>query len=122
MLKVLRTVGDETQAAVICGRLLEAGIPCMQRPEGRTQYTLGTCSVLVEDHDYTRAGQVLAEDYGGFDEEELARLSDQAARHARESIPRLARADDGVRGQRHWLRRFFAARRRQRTPRDPFGG
>jgi hypothetical protein len=94
----------------------------MQRSERLPEYGHGACSVLVEDHDYTRARKILTEDDGGFDEEELAQLSEQAAQRARAAAKRpgqVAASTPQAKEPRHWLRRLFASRR-TRTPENPF--
>lgn len=122
-MKILATVSNELEASLITGRLQEAGIHSMQRSEQLPQYTIGPHSILVEDHDYIRAREILAQDEGGFDEGELARLSEQAAEDARARAERSAQAaastpETGK--SRHWLRRILL-RRHQYTPENPFG-
>jgi Putative prokaryotic signal transducing protein len=112
-LKILTTVSNDLEASLITGRLQEAGIHSIQRSEQLPQYTIGPYSVLVEDDDYTRAREILAQDEGGFDENELARLSDQAAEDARARAERSAQAAASTpeTGKpRHWLRRILRVR------------
>jgi len=63
----------------------------------------------------------LAEDDGGFDEQELARLSEQAARRARESRPPAPgiqpSGEPPASGPRRGLRSLLG----RGTRRDPFG-
>lgn len=119
-MKILATVGNELEASLITGRLQEAGIHSIQRSEQLPQYTIGPYSILVEDQDYTRAREILAQDEGGFDEDELARLSDQAAEDARAHAERSAHpaaSTPETAKPRHWLRRILGNRqRREQTP------
>ncbi len=55
----------------------------MQRSERIPEYGIGGCSILVEEHDLARTRQILIEADGAFNQEELARLSLQAAQRAR---------------------------------------
>ena len=82
MLRPLTTASNEMEAEVIVGRLAEAGIHCMQSGGVLRPSVGGGCSVYVEEADRDRAREVLKADEGGFDEEELARLSDEAGREA----------------------------------------
>jgi hypothetical protein len=77
-LKILTTLSNDLEASLITGHLQKAGIHSMQRSEQLPQYTIGPHSILVEDDEYARARYILAQDEGGFDEDELARLSEQA--------------------------------------------
>jgi hypothetical protein len=116
-LKILTTVSNDLEASLITGRLQEAGIHSMQRSEQLPQYTIGPHSILVEDDDYTRAREILAEDEGGYDESELARLSEQAAQDAHASAERSAQATAPETAKpRHWLRRILRdPHRREQT-------
>jgi hypothetical protein len=75
------TATDEMQQAVIIGCLSDAGIHCMgggaQMPR---RGAAGPHDVYVRAADLERAREVLKEDEGGFDEDELARLSEEAGR------------------------------------------
>jgi hypothetical protein len=79
-LRFLTTASDDTEHALITGRLSEAGIDCM----GSRQMVRGgagaQCDVYVRAIDLERARAVLKEDEGGFDEAELARLSEEAGK------------------------------------------
>jgi hypothetical protein len=75
-LKIVTTVGSAPEAALVCGRLTEAGIRAVQR--GGQWSARGARDVNVEEHDLDRARAVLKADEGGFSEEELARLSEEA--------------------------------------------
>lgn len=84
MLKLLATTTDPVEATLLMSRLREAGVPCVRGPGGVVgRGTLRSSrDILVEEHHLPRAREVLAEDRGGFDEAELARLSEQAGRAA----------------------------------------
>jgi Putative prokaryotic signal transducing protein len=72
----------QMEADIIMGRLADAGIRCMHSP-GLGGYGRGmpqTLEVYVNANDLERARAVLKEDEGGFDEQELARLSEEAGR------------------------------------------
>jgi hypothetical protein len=75
-LKVVTTVGSATEATLVCGRLMEAGIRASHG--GGRWSAKGARDVYVEAHDLDRAHAVLKDDEGGFSEEELARLSEEA--------------------------------------------
>jgi hypothetical protein len=80
----LKIVASATsmEADIIMGRLTDAGIRCMPSP-GLGGYGRGmpqTRDVYVNAKDLERARAVLKEDEGGFDEEELARLSEEAGK------------------------------------------
>jgi hypothetical protein len=70
-LKILTTATDAMQETLMVGRLSEAGI----RLRGG-----GPRNVFVKAADLERARAVLKADEGGFDEDELARLSEEAGR------------------------------------------
>jgi hypothetical protein len=82
MLKIVTTVSNELEAEIVVGRLAEAGIHCMQSGGALRPGVGGGCSVYVEEADLDRAHEVLKADEGGFDEEELARLSAEAGQEA----------------------------------------
>jgi hypothetical protein len=89
MLKVLAAASDPVEQSLLLARLSDAGIPCM-RGAGGARGVLGSRrDILVEEEDLARAQEILKEDDEGFDEEELARLSEEAGRHAAEAIPSL---------------------------------
>jgi hypothetical protein len=80
-LEIVATATDAVQAALIMGRLAEAGIHCMRRGGGGFRGSLtNACTVCVTMKDLERARAVLKADEGGFDEDELARLSEEAGR------------------------------------------
>jgi hypothetical protein len=80
-LKIVASV-DQFEADIIMGRLSEAGIHCM-RSGGGAGFERGMSrfrDVYVNAKDLERARAVLKEDEGGFDEDELARLSEEAGK------------------------------------------
>jgi hypothetical protein len=80
-LKIVATANDEMQAELIMGRLSEAGIHCMG--SGGTGFQRGMTrsrDVYVNAKDLDRARAILKADEGGFDEDELARLSEEAGK------------------------------------------
>ena len=59
------------------------------RGAGGARATLGSGrDILVEEEDLAQAQEILKEDNEGFDEEELARLSEEAGRQA-EAVPQF---------------------------------
>jgi hypothetical protein len=89
MLKVLATASSPVEQSLLLARLSDAGISCM-RGAGGARVALGSGrDVLVEEEDLARAQEILKEDDEGFDEEELARLSEEAGRQTAEAIPPL---------------------------------
>jgi hypothetical protein len=73
---------SQMEADIVMGRLSDAGIRCMPSP-GLGGYGRGmpqTVGVYVNAKDLDRARAVLKEDEGGFDEQELARLSEEAGK------------------------------------------
>jgi hypothetical protein len=99
MLKIVTTAGSEPEASLVMGRLTEAGIHCMcsggsfGRGGVVDGLAAGGRSVYVEERDLARARAVLKAERGGFDEAELARLSEQAGEEAARSGPSSARSD-----------------------------
>jgi hypothetical protein len=79
-LQALTTAADEMQERLIVGRLAEAGIRSMLTGGGIKRGIAGPWTVYVQAADLERARSLLKEDEGGFDEEELARLSEEAGR------------------------------------------
>jgi hypothetical protein len=80
-LKIVATANDEMQAELIMGRLSEAGIHCMG--SGGAGFQRGMTrsrDVYVNAKDLDRARAILHADEGGFDEDELARLSEEAGK------------------------------------------
>jgi len=80
-LKIVATATDETQRALIMGRLTEAGIHCMggAAQRGWASPRAGR-DIYVRAADLERAREMLKADEGGFDEDELARLSEEAGK------------------------------------------
>jgi hypothetical protein len=84
MLKIATSVGSDMEAAMICGRLADAGIHSMQQSSGaggREWGVGGGCDVYVEEEDLDRAREVLND--AGVSEEELVReeeFRDQSGR------------------------------------------
>jgi len=89
MLTLLTTVRDRTEAALLVARLHDAGIPCMRGGgEGPRGISRSAREVYVDEASLPRAQEILEEDRGGFDEKELARLSEEAGqRWAHEDSP-----------------------------------
>jgi hypothetical protein len=79
-LKFLATATDDLQESLIAGRLAEAGIHCMSSHQLIRAGVGARCDVYVRATDLERARAVLKEDEGGFDEAELARLSEEAGK------------------------------------------
>jgi Putative prokaryotic signal transducing protein len=73
-LKIVATVNNDVEAAVVCGRLSEAGIRSMQRLSGRggPWNPAGARDVCVAEEDFDRANEVLKADEG-VSVEELTR-------------------------------------------------
>jgi Putative prokaryotic signal transducing protein len=86
VLKIVARTTTEMEASLIVGRLKEAGIPCMCRGGHRTTFAGGR-SILVEQADLDRARETLKANEGGFDEAELARLSEEAGHISAEQEP-----------------------------------
>ncbi|HEX5309378.1 MAG TPA: DUF2007 domain-containing protein [Solirubrobacteraceae bacterium] len=98
MLKVLTSASNPVEQSLLLARLSDAGIPCM-RGAGGARVALGSGrDILVKEEDLARAQEILKEDDEGFDEEELARLSEEAGRQVAEAIPPLPQsaAEDRV--------------------------
>ena len=82
-LKYLTTASDELQQSVIVGRLSEAGIRCMAGSSGGTGLRRGaggSRDVYVMAANLERARALLKADEAPFDEDELARLSEEAGK------------------------------------------
>jgi hypothetical protein len=79
-LRFLATASNDAEQALIAGRLSEAGVHCMSSRQMLRGGAGGTCDVYVRAVDLERARAVLKEDEGGFDEAELARLSEEAGK------------------------------------------
>jgi hypothetical protein len=78
--KVAATASNESEALLICSRLLEAGIHAIpQRTIGNVEFGWsGARSVLVAEADLDRARELLGADAEPVDIEELTRLSEEA--------------------------------------------
>jgi Putative prokaryotic signal transducing protein len=72
-LEIVTTVNNDLEAAVVCGRLSEADIHCIQQPSGRggAWNPAGARDVCVAAKDLDRAREVLKADE--ISEEELTR-------------------------------------------------
>jgi hypothetical protein len=79
-LKIVARASSAAEAVMVCGRLTEAGIRTMR---GAGRWGSGR-DVYVKEQDLERSREVLKADEGGFSEEELARLSDEAGGMAAE--------------------------------------
>jgi hypothetical protein len=79
-LKIVATATDEMHKALIIGRLAEAGIRCMSGAAERNWNTGRSRDIYVRAADLERAREVLKAGEGGFDEDELARLSEEAGK------------------------------------------
>jgi hypothetical protein len=80
-LKVVATVANEAEAELVRTRLADAGIQALaQRTIGGPQWgSSGSRYVYVDEADLDRATAVLAAQEEPFSEDELARLSEEAA-------------------------------------------
>ncbi len=90
MLKTVAGAPNESQADLIVARLAAAGITAVsQLSLGNPEFgAAGGRMIYVEELDLARARQVLAAEEAPFDEDELARLSEEAGRKTREDPPR----------------------------------
>ena len=82
MARYLITASSEFEASAIRGRLREAGIQALEQGEGafdERRAFAHSRDIYVDDHDLERAKTALR-DSEGFDEDELARLSEEAYR------------------------------------------
>jgi hypothetical protein len=138
MLALLTTAGGGTEVALLLARLRDADVPCMrggaEGPRGTTRRAL---EIYVDEDNLDRARAILEEDRGGFDEEELARLSDEAGRRwAQESTLAAAESasdastdtardvtEQSTPTKQHRLRHALQnlAGHEPDTPGDPFG-
>ena len=84
--RIIASAANQAEAELIRGRLLEGGIHSLARRSfGVVQMgDAGGRDVLVNEGDVERARALLKEDEGSFSDEELARLSEEAGREARE--------------------------------------
>ena len=94
----------------------------MHSPGGPQSRLSGARDILVED-DLGRAREVLSAGEGGFDEEELARLSEEAGRKAVRNEAGDAQTQPPSEKHRGLLKGFGGSQIESttRTPRYPFG-
>lgn len=87
-LKIVTTVSNETEAEMVSERLSEAGIRFSVRlaSGGIRLGAAAARDVYVEEQALDQAREVLSVDEG-FSDEELARLSDEAGKQARDETP-----------------------------------
>ncbi len=85
-LRRLTTVDNEPDAAILAGRLRDAGVHCVLRPplNALGWSAWAQRAIYVFEGELGRALAVLQEDRGSYDEQELARLSEQAGEKATE--------------------------------------
>jgi hypothetical protein len=136
MRTLLTTARGKTEAAMLVARLRDAGIPCMRGGvDGFRRTPRSACEIYVDEASLPRAQEILEEDWGDFDEEELARLSEEAGqRWAQEGPPAAQSTTDiaDVAGdappatrptKRHRVRDAIErlAHRETDKPSDPFG-
>jgi hypothetical protein len=88
-LKILTSVASEPEAEMVCDRLQAAGISAIsQRTIGGPGWGFsGARDVFVDEQDLERAHAVLSAEEGSFSDEELGRLSKEAARKGPSSKP-----------------------------------
>jgi hypothetical protein len=90
MLRVLTTASSPVEQSLLLARLSDAGIHCMGGTGGARAALGSGRDILVEEEDLARAKEILKEDDEGFDEGELARLSEEAGRQAADAGPPLS--------------------------------
>jgi hypothetical protein len=85
-LKVIATAANQAEGELIVARLSQAGIGAIeQRASGNPEFGgSGARYIYVQEADLERARTVLAVDEPPFSDDELAQLSEQTAREARE--------------------------------------
>jgi len=85
-LKVIATAANQPEGELIVARLAQAGVSAIeQRASGNPEFGgSGGRYIYVQETDLERARAVLAVDQPPFSDEELARLSEEAAREARD--------------------------------------
>ncbi len=85
-LKVIATAANQAEGELIVARLSQAGISAIeQRASGNPEFgASGGRYIYVRDSDVDRARAVLAVDEPPFTDDELARLSEEAACQAPE--------------------------------------
>jgi hypothetical protein len=84
-LKVVATAANQAEGELIVARLAQAGITAIeQRASGNPEFGGGGARyIYVQDAELARARAVLDVEEPPFSDEELARLSEEAAREAR---------------------------------------
>jgi hypothetical protein len=90
MFTLLTTARGKTETVLLVARLHDAGIPCMRGgADGPRGTPRSAREIYVDEASLPRAQAILEEDRGAdFDEEELARLSEEAGqRWAQEDSP-----------------------------------
>jgi hypothetical protein len=87
-LKLLTSVDHEPDAAILAGRLRDAGIHCILRPplNALGWSAWAKRAIYVLEGELGRALAVLQDGRGSYDEQELARLGDQATERARGEV------------------------------------
>lgn len=87
-LKLVTSVSTEAEAEMVAERLSEAGIRFTVRlaSGGVRMGAAAARDLYVDEQDLDRARQMLEVDEG-FSDEELARLSDEAGKAARDATP-----------------------------------
>ena len=85
-LKVVATAANQAEGELIVARLSDAGISAIeQRASGNPEFgASGARYIYVQAAELDRARAVLGVEEPPFTDEELARLSEEAAREARE--------------------------------------
>jgi hypothetical protein len=86
MLRPVAGARTEPEAELIVQRLAEAGVSAVSHlSSGNPEFgASGGRTIYVEEDEVERARAALADAEAGFTDEELAELSEQAAREARE--------------------------------------
>lgn len=80
---MVATAANEPDAAIVLGRLEEAGIRCAAKPPmGTYKMASKTRKIYVREADLQRARAVIEDSEAPYDEAELARLSEEAGRKA----------------------------------------
>jgi putative signal transducing protein len=128
MLRIAASVGNEMEAAMVCGRLADAGIHCMQQRAGvggRSWGPGGPRDVYVDERDLARARAVLSE---SVSEQELIREEEQAdpVTPTGESTPAELSSQGGdlpPKSHRllNALKRILRADSDSNAPENPFG-
>jgi hypothetical protein len=135
MFTLLTTARGKTEAALLVARLRDAGIPCMRGgADGPRGTPRSAREIYVEEANLPRAQEILEEDRGDdFDEDELARVSEEAGRRwahenstaaqstAADVAGEVVQAATPTKGRRVRNAIEHLAGRERGTPRDPFG-